>query len=210
MIDDRADDDGGEVAVSRETVERRLDAFRAEFARWSSRINLTAADERGTIDERHIADSLQLLDHAGAPHRWVDVGTGGGFPGLVVAAALPPGTVTLVESNGKKAAFLRSAALAMGVAVDVRAERAERVVGALSPPDVVSARAVASLADLLILLGPWLAGGALGLFPKGRGAEAEIELAREAHDFDVERRPSRVAPDSTVLLITGYRGRRPT
>lgn len=197
------------MSVSRETPDAalgaRLDAFRAEFARWSRRINLVASNGRGAIEERHIEDSLQLLDHAGDPSSWVDLGSGGGFPGLIVAAALPPDTVTLVESNNKKAAFLRSAALAMGVRVEVRAERIERVVPVLPAPDVVSARALASLDDLLAMTAPWLAAGTLGLFPKGRMAADEIAAARARHDFDVETVPSRVAADSSVLRITGYR-----
>ena len=195
--------------VSRETLDERLEAFRFEFAKWSRRINLTSASERGNLDERHIADSLQLLALAPGAKRWVDIGTGGGFPGVILTAALPPGTVTMVESNNKKCAFLRSACVAMGVRADVRAERAEAVVARTDPPDVVSARAVASLADLLDLLHPWLRGGTLGLFPKGRGVEAEIMEARERHAFDVVRHPSAIARDSTVLAVTmtGTNGR---
>lgn len=187
--------------VSRETLNARLNAFRAEFMRWSARTNLTSASERGNLDERHIADSLQLLDHASAVESWVDVGTGGGFPGAIVAAALPPRTVTMIESNNKKAAFLRAACITMDVDVTVLLERAEAVVARVDPPDVVSARAVASLADLLDMLHPWLCAGTLGLFPKGRSAEAEIAEARVRHDFDVERHSSTVADDSVVLAV---------
>lgn len=189
------------LSVSRETLDRRLDAFRGEFARWSARTNLTSAAERRNLDERHIADSLQLLDHVPDVTRWVDIGTGGGFPGAIVAAALPPGTVTMVESNGKKAAFLRAACLAMDVRAAVVPDRAEAVVARSEPPDVVSARAVAPLAELLDMLHPWLRRGTLGLFPKGRNAEAEIAEARERHHFDVERHPSTVADDSVVLAV---------
>ena len=193
------------MSVSRETLNERLDAFRAEFTRWASRTNLVAKGERGWLDERHIEDSLQLLDHAGSPSSWVDLGSGGGFPGLVVAAALPPETVTLVESNNKKAAFLRSAALAMELRVAIRAERIERVVPGLDPPDVVSARALASMDQLLTMTAPWLASGTLGLFPKGRTAAEEIERACQSHDFDVEVVPSRVSDESSILRVTGYR-----
>ena len=188
--------------VSRETLDARVAAFRAEFARWSPRINLTSSAERTNLDERHIADSLQLLDLAPDARAWIDVGTGGGFPGAILAAALPPGTVTMVESNNKKAAFLRAACLAMDVRATVLAERAEAVVARMAPPDVVSARAVASLTDLLDLTHPWLRAGALGLFPKGRGAEREIEAARERHAFEVARHPSAVGDDGTVLAVT--------
>ena len=187
--------------VSRETLQTRLEAFHREFTRWSARINLTSASERGKLHHRHIADSLQLLDLAPNVTRWVDVGTGGGFPGAVVSAALPSGTVTMVESNNKKAAFLRAACLAMDVDATVLAERAEGVVRRLEAPDVVSARAVAPLGQLLDLLHPWLERATLGLFPKGRGAEDEIAAARERHDFDVVRHPSRVSDDSVVLAV---------
>lgn len=187
--------------VSRETLNTRLDAFRAEFARWSARTNLTSASERGNLDERHIADSLQLLEHVPVVGGWVDVGTGGGFPGAIVAASLPSNTVTMIESNNKKAAFLRAACIAMDVDATVLPERAEAVVARVNPPDVVSARAVASLTDLLDTLHPWLRAGTLGLFPKGRSAEAEIAEARVRHDFDVERHPSTVADDSVVLAV---------
>lgn len=187
--------------VSRETLERRLDAFRAEFARWSRHMNLTSASERGNLNERHIHDSLQLLDLAPSARTWVDVGTGGGFPGAILTAALPDDTVSMVESNAKKAAFLRAACLAMGVRADVRDARAETVVASTPAPDVVSARAVAPLPDLLNMLAPWLVAGTLGLFPKGRTAEDEVAAARERHRFEVERHPSRTAEDAMVLAI---------
>ena len=195
------------AVVSRETLDRRLATFQDEFARWSSRTNLVSHGERENVHERHITDSLQLLDHVdGVPERWVDLGSGGGFPGLIVAAALPDDAVTLVESNAKKAAFLRSAALAMGVRVRLLADRIERVVPVLPPPTVVSARALASLDELLRMTAPWLAAGTLGLFPKGRNANAELDEARRTgHDFDADPRPSATAADATVLRITGYR-----
>ena len=164
-------------------------------------MNLTSAAERGNLDERHIGDSLQLLALGADAVRWVDIGTGGGFPGAILAAALPPDTVTMVESNVKKAAFLRAACLAMDVRATVLNERAEAVVARVDPPDVVSARAVASLSDLIVVTEPWLRAGAVGLFPKGRGAEAEVEAARERHTFAVERHPSKVADDSVVLTV---------
>lgn len=192
--------------VSRETLHERLASFEREFARWAPRINLVSRSERSTLDRRHIDDSLQLLDGLDAvPRSWVDLGSGGGFPGLIVAAALPDGAVTLVESNAKKAAFLRSAALAMRLDVCVRSERIETVVPTLAPPEIVSARALAPLTDLLRMTAPWLAEGSLGIFPKGQGAVGEIATARTHHDFGVAVRPSRTASDASIVQIMGYR-----
>lgn len=191
--------------VSRETLDRRIAAFVDTFELWSARINLVSSSERQNLPTRHVADSLQLIDHVESPASWVDLGSGGGFPGLIVAAALPARTVTLVESNAKKAAFLRAAALAMEIDARVRCERIERVVPALDAPDVVSARALASLSNLLDMAAPWLTRGSIGLFPKGRNAEEEIEAARGRHDFDVDVLPSRTATDAYVLRVTAYR-----
>ena len=167
-------------------------------------MNLTSASERGQLDERHIEDSLQLLAIRPPMGRWVDVGTGGGFPGLVLAAAEPDHAahVTLVESNGKKAAFLRASVLAMGSHATVVAERAERVARREPPPNTVSARALASLADLFSMLEPWLSRGTVGLFPKGRRAEEEIEEAERHWRFECVRHPSATAPDAIVLEVT--------
>ena len=170
-------------------------------------MNLTSSSDDNAIVERHVQDSLQLTPLAGSAGTWVDVGTGGGFPGAILAAAFAEDgpAVTLVESNTRKAAFLRAACVAMEVSVDVLAERAERVVERLDPPSVVSARAVASLNDLLGLLAPWLGRGTRGVFPKGRDAEREIMEARDAWDFDVRRHPSTTAPDATILEIVSLR-----
>ena len=189
--------------VSRETRER-IDAFRSEFRRWAPRINLTSAGERGRLDERHIADSLQLMAIRPPRGQWFDIGTGGGFPGAILAAAEPDheATVTMVESNNKKAAFLRSACTAMGARARVVAERAETVVARTPPPDTVSARALAPLDDLLTMLEPWLAKGTVGLFPKGRRAEEEIAAALLRWRFGCERHASQTASDATILEIT--------
>ena len=189
--------------VSRETRER-LDIFRVEFARWAPSINLTSGSERGRLDERHIADSLQLLAIRRPTGTWFDIGTGGGFPGAILAAAQADhdARIALVESNHKKAAFLRATVLAMGSNAVVHAERAGAVIAREVPPTTVSARALASLTDLLAMLEPWLANGTVGLFPKGRRADAEIAEARQRWRFGCTRHPSRTADDAVVLEIT--------
>ena len=187
--------------VSRETV-RRLTIFRTEFERWSERINLTAGVEHA-LDERHIMDSLQLLAIRPPVSRWVDVGTGGGFPGAILAAAEADhdATITMIESNNKKAAFLRAVSLAMGSNARVLAERAEVVVAREDAPDTVSARALAPLPKLLALLEPWLENGTVGVFPKGRMAVEELKAAERDWRFECELHPSQTAADATIVTV---------
>ena len=192
--------------VSRETREH-LEIFRAEFLRWNARINLTSDRDPDAIVERHIEDSLQLAPFGRGAATWFDIGTGGGFPGAVLAAAFAGNgpRVTMVESNHKKAGFLRAACIAMGVDASVVAQRAEAVIARTPPPDVVSARAVASLPDLLSLLSPWLVGGTRAVLPKGRAVQAEIDAAALEWDFALKRHPSRTARDATILEVTDLR-----
>ncbi|HYA06888.1 MAG TPA: 16S rRNA (guanine(527)-N(7))-methyltransferase RsmG, partial [Xanthobacteraceae bacterium] len=156
--------------VSRET-EARLDRFVAVFMHWQRRMNLIAPSTEAKLWTRHIADSLQVLALAPDARIWVDLGSGGGFPGLVIACALADmagAKVHLVESNAKKAAFLREATRITGAPAVVHAERiADFVQHAPSSIDVVTARAVAPLAKLLAEASPLLKTEAVGLFLKG-------------------------------------------
>lgn len=191
--------------VSRETL-ARLDVIAELLVRWQKTINLIAPASLPQLWTRHIADSLQLLDHAPAvAHRWVDLGSGGGFPGLVVAAVLAEresAQVSLVESDTRKAAFLREAARIAALPVAVHARRIEDVAPALAPgTDVVSARALAPLPKLLDLAAPLLAAGALGLFPKGKEAEHELTDARKGWTLDAELKASRTDPQGRILVI---------
>lgn len=188
--------------VSRETSER-LSTYAAQIRKWNPRINLVAKSTLDDLEERHLADSLQILDHAPENWRsWVDLGSGGGFPGLVVAIAVadqPERRVTLVESDVRKAAFLRSAARECGVQVTVLDARIE----ALPPQnaDVISARALAPLPKLLALAVPHLAPGGVCLFPKGRNWQNEVENARETWSFDLLSQPSKTGEDSVILVM---------
>ena len=147
------------MPVSRETLPR-LDRFVEFLLPWAQKTNLIARSTIPTVWTRHIADSLQLLALAPDAKRWVDLGSGAGFPGLALACALAdtPGTaVHLVESTNKKAAFLREAAGHIGVPVTVHAVRIEDFVKNFrSEPDVVCARALAPLDELLKLARPLL------------------------------------------------------
>lgn len=170
--------------VSRETSER-LDVFVALLLSWQRTTNLIAASTIPNLWTRHIADSLQLLDLAPEARVWADLGTGGGFPGLMLAIALadrPGATVHLIDSNKKKAAFLSEAQRVTGAPAAVHVARIEEfAAGFAAPLDVVTARAVAPLKLLLKQSFPLLGkSGAMGLFPKGQNAELELGEARAA------------------------------
>ncbi len=173
-------------AVSRETI-ARLDVFVGLLLTWQSRINLISSNTAGQIWSRHILDSLQLIDLVDSWRDWVDIGSGAGFPGLVVAIAVadrPDCTVWLVESNYKRCAFLREAARATGTNVRVINQKIESAAVQLPPaPDIVSARAVAPLLQLFEMAYPLLKTGGTGLFPKGQDVESELTEAAKYWRF---------------------------
>jgi 16S rRNA (guanine527-N7)-methyltransferase len=193
--------------VSRETI-ATLQAFEAEVRRWTSTVNLVSRSSLDQLWERHIDDSAQIFkarpDNA---VRWLDLGSGGGFPGLVVAilaSELQPGLkVTLVESDQRKATFLRQTAQKLGLSVEVLAKRIESL-----PPqmaDVVSARALAPLTDLLDLALPHLKPDGIALFPKGARHAEEVSDARRSWNFDLDSVPSAADPDAALLIIRKFR-----
>lgn len=195
------------VDVSRETW-ARLEALVATLDRWQATTNLVAPNTLPHVWTRHVADSAQLVALApSAPRVWVDIGSGGGFPGLVVAAMLHGTTsVHLVESNAKKVAFLREAARAMGLAVLIHSERAEAILGSsIRSADVVSARALAPLADLVRLAAPLLKTGAIGLFPKGATVAAELTAARKSWHIEASSHPSLTEPDARIVRVDALR-----
>lgn len=189
--------------VSRETVDR-LRIFEGEFKRWSSRINLAAPSTLPDLWTRHILDSAQLMPLAEKATNWLDLGSGGGFPGAIVAilAIDHPGmTVTLVESNRKKAAFLQAVLGKLGAPATILPIRIDDASGKVESADVVTARALAPLADLLELSSPWLLAGARALFHKGRGHDAEIAVSSGAWRYDLVKHRSRIDDDSVILDI---------
>ena len=163
--------------VSRETAER-LDRFIELLLKWQRTSNLIAESTTHRLWTRHVSDSLQLLDFAPEARIWIDLGSGAGFPGLVLGCALAGrngATVHLMESNAKKAAFLREAIRVSGAAAMVHHERAEAVVPAWREPvDIVTARALAPLWILDGLDAPLVKRGAKALFLKGQDIEAEL------------------------------------
>lgn len=193
------------LGVSHETL-NRLSIIVDTLRLWQPRINLIAPSTLATVWKRHVIDSAQLLRLAPQASQWLDMGSGGGFPGLVVAAQLADRTgckVVLVESNGKKCAFLREAARRAGLPVQVVHERIDVALRTPPPVDTISARALAPLGELLGMTEALLKTGAVALFPKGAEVEVELTDARKSWRFTAERHPSIVDPRSCVLRVTG-------
>ena len=182
--------------VSRETM-AKLDAFADLLRAENERQNLVS---RGTLDQlwlRHIADSAQLLRFAPAGASWLDLGTGAGFPGLIVAA-LHDGPVTLVEERRLRADFLQRAAEAMTLRVEILHARAERVPA--RPFDVISARAFAPLEKLLSLGTAFSTQKSLWLLPKGRNAETELAALDPSWQGDFRLEPSVTDAEAQIIV----------
>ena len=197
--------------VSRETFER-LQAFEQLFLKWNRSINLAAPSTLDDVWRRHILDSAQLARIAPAATRWVDLGSGGGFPGLVLAFLLverPGASVDLVESNRKKASFLQSVIGQFDLPARVVAKRIDDSYGLVFTPEIVTARALAALPDLLDLSAPWLAKGARALFHKGRDYRTEVEESTHRWVFDLVEHPSMTDPHGVILEVTHLRPATP-
>ncbi len=191
--------------VSCETL-RRIEVYAEILARWSPRINLVAPGTIAGLRERHILDSAQLLAHIPEDARTLcDLGSGGGLPGLVLAALAaefrPALRTELVEADRRKAVFLREAARAMGIPVRVLPARAEDLPARAA--DVITARALAPLAGLVPLARRHLRPGGRAIFPKGAGWEDEIRDAQETGIFTVTAAPSLTDSGARILVIEG-------
>jgi len=190
--------------VSRETM-ARLDRFVALLLEWRQRMNLIGASTIPTLWTRHIADSLQLLPLAEGARTWVDLGSGAGFPGLVIACALadgPPTRVHLVESTGKKAAFLREAVAITGAPALVHCVRIEDFTKRFAETvEVVTARALAPMETLLDLAYPLLKSGGRGLFLKGREVEQELTEAAKSWNIEASQVPSKTNPQGRIVIV---------
>lgn len=194
------------LRVSRETSER-LDHFVSLFEKWSRTINLIAPSTKQQIWQRHIADSAQLFKILPEPKQWIDLGSGGGFPGVITAILLAEcgaGWIHLVESNHKKASFLRLALSETGARGSVHVSRIEEAPQKVTKCEAISARALADLDLLLDYTSPWAKNtrDLRCLFHKGRDYQAEIEKARGRWQFDLVIHPSALERDSVILEIT--------
>ncbi|MDJ0827113.1 MAG: 16S rRNA (guanine(527)-N(7))-methyltransferase RsmG [Rhodobacter sp.] len=189
--------------VSRETLDR-LQVFSDLIRKWNQTINLIASSTLDQIWSRHIADSAAVFHAARVTDgSWVDLGAGAGLPGAVVAILAnelaPALSVNCIESDVRKAAFIRTVARETGVPIGVITRRIED-----APPqfaDIVSARALAPLPKLLEYCERHLKPGGRGVFPKGEAWQSEVSKALESWRFTVETQPSRTHPGSAVLIV---------
>ena len=173
--------------VSRET-ETRLDLYLDLLRQWQAKTNLVAPSTLPRLWTRHVDDSLQLLRLAPATKVWVDLGSGGGFPGIVLACAMaekPGAGVHLIERNSKKAAFLREALRITSAPGIVHATGIEDIVDSIGGPiDCVTARALAPLHQLIGFAEPLVRKGAKALFLKGQ--DVEVELTEATKYWNIE------------------------
>ncbi len=191
--------------VSRET-EQRLDRLVDLLRRWQTIKNLVGPRTLDEVWMRHIADSLQLASLRPDIRRWADFGSGAGFPGLVVASTWidQDREMHLVESNGRKAAFLREAARALGLSVIVHDCRVDEAMPVLLTRDIelVSARALSSLDQLIEMAEPLLKKGAEGLFLKGQDVDNELTKATKCWIFRVSLLPSKTDLAGRIVSLT--------
>ncbi|MBL8567149.1 MAG: 16S rRNA (guanine(527)-N(7))-methyltransferase RsmG [Hyphomicrobiaceae bacterium] len=198
--------------VSRETIQR-LETYAGLLQKWQKTINLVAPRTVAEIWHRHFADSAQLWAYVPQHARTlVDLGSGAGFPGLVLAilaagavgaGARAPLRFTLIESDTRKAAFLREAARAVGIAVDIIPHRieSEQIRAMVERIDCVTSRALAPLPRLLELAYPLFGPETVGVFPKGRDASAEVEAAEHTFEFRLRLEPSLTEADARIVVI---------
>jgi 16S rRNA (guanine527-N7)-methyltransferase len=191
------------VSVSRETLEK-LDAFVDLLLTWQRTTNLIASSTASEIWTRHVADSAQLLELVSPAARvWIDIGSGAGLPGLIVACSLtPPAVVHLVESNAKKAAFLREAVRITGAPAQVHAQRIEDFAQEFQGrADVVAARAVAPLTTLLGYVEPFVKKGAQALLLKGQDVAGELTAAAKYWRIEADLVPSKTDSKARIVVV---------
>jgi 16S rRNA (guanine527-N7)-methyltransferase len=190
--------------VSRETLDR-LRCYRDLLEHWQKAINLVGPKTVTDAWRRHFWDSAQLLKHISpSAESLLDVGSGAGFPGLVLDILGVRG-VALVESDGRKCTFLREVARQTGTPVTIHQARLESLAGQIPPPDIMTARAFASLDLLLEKTKLYIRPNTVCLFHKGRAADDEIALAQKTWTMALEKIPSETDPSGVILRIEGIR-----
>ena len=201
-------DDASNIAarfnVSRETMEK-LSIYQDLLVRWQRKTNLVASSTIKDYWNRHIADSIQCCLIKPDTKIWTDLGSGGGFPGMVIAAELnnvEGAQMSLVESNAKKCAFLRTVAREIDVQVGINNMRIEDFIASDNAPEVVTARALTNLNSLLAYCEPWISAKTIGLFHKGRDYQKELEECHDKWRFDLIEHKSEIADDSVILEIS--------
>ena len=190
--------------VSRET-EERLRAFADLVLKWTPKINLISRKDQSDLWRRHILDSVQVAQCGYACDHWVDIGTGGGFPGVVVAAMAkekwPHTRFTFIESDQRKSAFLRTVIRELELNAKVLCDRIESAPGQAA--DILSARALSDLASLLAFADRHLDPEGYALFQKGENWQKELLEAQEAWTFDCEAITSQTHDGAVILKIKG-------
>jgi 16S rRNA (guanine527-N7)-methyltransferase len=204
----RPEDFQNRFTVSRETLQR-LETYHALLLKWQKAVNLVGPGTIPEAWERHFADSAQLAAMIPDTVKIIaDLGSGAGFPGMVLAIMRPDLEVHLVESDEKKCQFLKTVSRETGVKAHIHTERIENMTDGFLP-ELVTARALASLDKLLDMCVGWagINPGLQLLFLKGRGAEDEIVEAKKSFDFAVESILSQTDKDARILNISGLRPR---
>ena len=198
--------------VSRETI-TRLETYAELLRKWQKAVNLVAHSTLDELWHRHIGDSAQIVDivkHSDSPKKggiWLDIGCGSGFPGLVAAIMLFEDfdyRFHLVESNGRKCAFLSDVVRHLALPVEIHNLRIEQLAhdGSIGTADIVSARALASLDKLLELSDPFVGKDTVAYYFKGREVESELDKAREQWAFRSRQIDSRTSEDGRILELT--------
>lgn len=197
-------DDERILDVSRETLDR-LKLFEGLVQKWNPRINLVSRKSLTDLWNRHLVDSIQVFRTTRCTGRWIDLGSGGGFPGVVVAILAaeenPDLRVTLVESDQRKCAFLRTAIRETDIKCRVLSKRIEQVEP--QEADILSARALTNLTGLLEFAERHLSTGGLALFPKGVTWQKEVAEAQRVWRFDFESVDSRIEAGAVILKVKG-------
>lgn len=192
------------IFVSRETTEK-LEKYSALIQKWSPHINLIAAADLVNLQDRHIADCMQLAEISTAQQdNWLDLGSGGGLPGLVISILRPDLQVTLVESDQRKATFLRTVVRETALSnVKILSDRIEQI----SPNNAanVSARALAALPQLMSYVARHIANSGTAWLMKGRNWQKEVDAARQDWLFDLRVHESKTDQAAAILEITGIR-----
>ena len=199
------------LAALPEDTGRRLGVYADLLRRWQPTINLVAPSTLPDLWSRHIGDSLQVQAAVPDALTWLDFGSGGGFPGLVTAivlAARPGARVHLVESDKRKAAFLRTVSRETGAPAEIHAERIEAFNAKFAVPvDAISARALAPLETLVAYAEKYLLQGAIGVFPKGQQAEAELTALARDRRYQMESVPSRTQETARLVIVRALSAR---
>ena len=193
------------IPVSRESI-HKLGIYESLVRKWQPVQNLVAPKTLGEIWTRHIADSAQIYQNYPQARHWVDLGSGAGFPGLVTAILLDglgeDYCVHFVESNGRKATFLRTVSRELGLKTKVHNDRIEAVLTDWDQPvDAFSARALTSFENLCNFVHPFISDSCVAVFHKGRDFDRELEEASVSWDIDLLQKQSSTDPDARIVIL---------